>query len=184
MINKIRQQHPQYDDMSDGELMDAIYQKHYADMPRDQFNQACGMPDHENLDTCAVRGQDSLELQDLDPTIKPAVKMTFSEFQGPQEGKIAVILPDGTTYVVAPEAVNPIDAISAILSGEDSELLGYPAKGNEHAAVTKQGDVVTDIPEMRQHAEAGNVAWAANGTGDDLMNRAANVARTIQQNNL
>lgn len=42
-IQKIRQQYPMYDDMSDEQLADALYQKHYSDMPRDTFNEKIGL---------------------------------------------------------------------------------------------------------------------------------------------
>src|SRR5579864_1001954 len=42
-IADIRAQYPQYNDMSDQQLGDALHQKFYADMPRDQFNQKIGL---------------------------------------------------------------------------------------------------------------------------------------------
>lgn len=42
-IQEIRQKYPQYSDMSDQQLADALHQKFYADMPRDQFNQKIGL---------------------------------------------------------------------------------------------------------------------------------------------
>lgn len=42
-IADIRSQYPQYQDMSDQELADALYKKHYSDMPRDKFDAAVGM---------------------------------------------------------------------------------------------------------------------------------------------
>lgn len=41
-ISDIRQQYPQYNDMSDQQLADAMYKAHYSDMPRDQFNAKIG----------------------------------------------------------------------------------------------------------------------------------------------
>lgn len=41
-LAEIRQKYPQYNDMSDAALADAIYGKFYADMPRDQFNAKIG----------------------------------------------------------------------------------------------------------------------------------------------
>lgn len=41
-ISEIRQQYPQYQDMSDDQLADALHRKFYADMPRDQFNAKIG----------------------------------------------------------------------------------------------------------------------------------------------
>lgn len=42
-ISEIRKQYPQYEDMSDRELSDALYRKHYSDMPRGEFNAKIGL---------------------------------------------------------------------------------------------------------------------------------------------
>jgi hypothetical protein len=42
-ISEIRQQYPQYEDMSDEQLADALHSKFYSDMPREQFNQRVGL---------------------------------------------------------------------------------------------------------------------------------------------
>ena len=39
-IADIRQQYPQYNDMSDADLADALHQKFYSDMPKQQFSSA------------------------------------------------------------------------------------------------------------------------------------------------
>jgi len=44
-ISEIRQKYPQYRDMSDADLADALHRKFYSDMPRDQFNTAIGYAD-------------------------------------------------------------------------------------------------------------------------------------------
>jgi hypothetical protein len=43
-IAEIRQQYPQYDDLSDQALADAIYAKSYSDMPRADFDAKIGLP--------------------------------------------------------------------------------------------------------------------------------------------
>jgi hypothetical protein len=42
-IAEIRQQYPQYSDMSDTQLADALHSKFYADMPREQFDAKVGL---------------------------------------------------------------------------------------------------------------------------------------------
>ncbi len=42
-LSEIRQSYPQYSDMSDDVLADALYNKFYSDMPRDDFNKRLGM---------------------------------------------------------------------------------------------------------------------------------------------
>ena len=42
-IAEIRQKYPQYEDLSDQQLADALYTKSYADMPRAEFDQKIGL---------------------------------------------------------------------------------------------------------------------------------------------
>jgi hypothetical protein len=42
-ISEIRQKYPQYHDMSDGQLADALHAKYYSDIPKDQFYQKVGI---------------------------------------------------------------------------------------------------------------------------------------------
>ncbi len=42
-LDEIRKKYPQYQDMPDAELADAIHKKFYADMPREQFNAKVGI---------------------------------------------------------------------------------------------------------------------------------------------
>ncbi len=42
-LRSFRQQNPEYDDMSDRELADALHQRFYSDMPRSQFNRQLGL---------------------------------------------------------------------------------------------------------------------------------------------
>ena len=58
-LPEIRQKFPQYDDMSDKDLADAIYGKFYADMPRDDFNAKIGfqpVSDAEDIARSAATG--------------------------------------------------------------------------------------------------------------------------------
>lgn len=42
-LAEIRQQYPQYSDLSDSQLADSLYKTHYSDMPRDQFDAKLGI---------------------------------------------------------------------------------------------------------------------------------------------
>lgn len=42
-LSDIRQQYPQYQDMSDDQLADALHRKFYSDMPREEFNAKVGI---------------------------------------------------------------------------------------------------------------------------------------------
>lgn len=149
-------------------------------------------PTHDDLAGAAVTGADSLALQAKDPAVKPAVKMTLPELvklamERKVEGKTLLVLGDGTSYVMDPQAGNIAEIANMILSGKESAALGYPDRTGLSpgetidTAVTKQGEVVTDLGDMRQHAEAGNVAWAAEGRPDDALQHAEKVAAAIRR---
>lgn len=42
-LKDIRKQYPQYDDLSDQQLADALHKRFYSDMPREQFNERIGL---------------------------------------------------------------------------------------------------------------------------------------------
>jgi len=42
-LAEIRAQYPEYNDLTDQQLADGIYKKHYSDMPRDQFDAKIGL---------------------------------------------------------------------------------------------------------------------------------------------
>lgn len=52
-IEDIRKQYPQYGDMSDKQLADALYAKHYSDIPRDQFDSKIGLSANNQPDLSA-----------------------------------------------------------------------------------------------------------------------------------
>ena len=49
-IAEIRQQYPQYDDLSDDQLADAMHRKFYSDMPREEFDQRVGLESKQSRD--------------------------------------------------------------------------------------------------------------------------------------
>ncbi len=63
-LAEIRQQYPQYSDLSDEQLADGLYKKHYSDMPRSEFNQKIGLAqitadgsvNTENVASAAING--------------------------------------------------------------------------------------------------------------------------------
>jgi hypothetical protein len=42
-LSEVRQQYPQYGDMSDEDLAGALHKKSYSDMPREDFNSKIGL---------------------------------------------------------------------------------------------------------------------------------------------
>jgi len=141
-------------------------------------------PNHDDLEGAAVTGEDSLDLQDMDSSIKPAVKMTLDELKR-HESRIQhrlVVIWKGVAYVIDPDNTDPEDVIEGIMNGNDSKMLGYPERGNHHVAVTRQGEVVEDLNMMKKHAESGNCIWACCGNQDEARSKAEAVAAVVKKN--
>jgi len=186
MIEKAREAFPMYDDVADDELMRLIHAKYYSDIPLEEFMLNTTRPNHESLDDAAVSGADSLDLQEMDSAIKPTVKMSLEQYLKEQKrrelGNKVSVLWNGVAYVIDPQAVDPVEAMQAIMAGEDSAILGYPQKGGSDAVVTRQGEVITDIPTMKSHAMTKNLLWGASGNYDELIGKAQQVAEVIKRN--
>ncbi|MDD2898999.1 MAG: hypothetical protein PHI31_09830 [Desulfuromonadaceae bacterium] len=162
---------------------------------------AAERPTHENLSE-GIPASASAELQAIAPEVKPVVKGTKAEIldlkrQGAADGKI--VHTDGdTAYILDPKALQGIYSASIpeslrkakldLRQGGDAEsvLLGYPKRAELvpaetiDAAVTKQGEVVTDLPTMKAEKEAGNIAWAAEGKPEEVIAKAEGVAGAIK----
>lgn len=158
-----------------------------ADMKAALSKKFPARPTHDDLSGAAVTGADSLDLQEIDPKVKPAVKMTLPELvklamERNLEGKTVLILGDGTSYVMDPQGGDLCKMACGILRGDDSEALGYPSDREGETidiSVTKQGEIVTDLQRMKAESEAGNVAWAAEGKPEEVTAKAAEVSKSI-----
>ena len=196
-IKEFRQQYPQYDDMSDSDLTAALHARHYSDIPKAEFDkQFIGKLDHDNLETAAVTAADSLELQKADPEVKPVIVGTNQEILNLKRAgkigrdKILFLAVPGKAYVIDPKAVQGVYGASLagslkmakmdILKGNDAHLLGYPEKGPNDIAVTKQGDILTELPKITDAAKSGNVAFAAQSDGKDGIDKALDVSTAIK----
>lgn len=56
-IQEVRKKYPQYSDMSDEQLADALHAKYYSDMPKDEFNQKIGMGSQQDNSQAAQQPQ-------------------------------------------------------------------------------------------------------------------------------
>ena len=186
--------------------LDAIYKEHYSDMPRKEFDDAVmrkhGKVNHEDLEgPGVVTASASHALQERAPELKPVVKGTAAEVLAMEKsgeidkGKVIFMLPlpADVAYIIDPDAVHALyggtvqkavtQARQDLMAGGDKEsiLLGYPNRqGVENpvtAAVTGDGQVVTDLPEMKKHADAGNIIYAAEGKPEDVAQYAEKVAK-------
>ncbi len=88
-LAEFRQKYPEYNDMSDEQLADGLYRKHYSDMPRDEFNQKIGFTPADNarnsvfgkIDTAMRGAADTLSFG-LDNNIAAAGDALFNPIFG------------------------------------------------------------------------------------------------------
>jgi hypothetical protein len=133
-LAEIRQQYPQYEDMSDQQLSDALYQKFYSDMPREQFDQRMGVTAQPaapvsplgtpNAPTINVGGRQIpvAEYQAMPDAERQALRDQITETGGPQVGTDSSLLDtfvQGTTFGWGDEARGVVQGGIAALQGAD-----------------------------------------------------------------
>lgn len=177
--------------MSDQDLIAAIQRK----LPQMKV-------DHESLSgPSVVSASTSHELQNKAPEMKPVVKGTKAEVLrmkingeiGPQK----VVFTDGkdAAYIIDANAVHAIyggtiaqavtQAKKDLKNGGNMEslLLGYPDRDGidpesmQDVAVDRDGNVITDLGDMKNAAESQNVIWAAQGKPEDVTAQAEKVSK-------
>lgn len=152
-LAEIRQQYPQYSDMSDGALADALYGKFYSDMPRDQFNQKVGLNTTKQpalLD--AVTDIPNEIANEAKAGINSISALKDRGQQGPVEG----LMTTGRAILGVPQiAMSPI-------VGTARSLIGHPMAYLEH----KAGELINpevaakDDPQKMYETAKGDVDLA------------------------
>lgn len=150
---------------------------------------------HDDLGTARVTPDKSLEVPS---EVKPVVIGTpeqISEIEVP-EGK-EVYQVGQKSYIMDVEAVhNQIGedtpnkslrkAKRMLQAGDDSQLLGKPSREGvpqeelETAAVTREGEVLTEPDQIKQETEAGNVIEAAEGRKEDVKKQAQIIGQAVK----
>lgn len=169
-IAEIRQQYPQYGDMTDDAVAGALHQKYYSDMPRGEFNKKIGLGPDAMTDTvlAATGGIDPASAQDLSKYAADTVKNI---------PKSAVNMATDIAHVVA----HPIDTVEGIgnigkgvlqkfgvVGGDDSEkyadAVGQFFKDRygsaENIAKTLKEDPVGAIADVSAILSGGGTAAA------------------------
>lgn len=79
-IQEVRQKFPQYNDMNDQQLADALYTKYYSDLPRDQFNASIGLSGPVNPTDQAV--EESRLMPRVQGAIEQGASLGFADEVG------------------------------------------------------------------------------------------------------
>ena len=121
-IADIRQQYPQYNDMSDQQLADALYQKHYSDMPREQYDAKIGMakqPETASGNHARI-GPETVTLGDRTGIDQPKAQDRGSFDAATQS--VAAGLFGGFDDEIMAGAISPIEATKNWVQGKGFDL--------------------------------------------------------------
>lgn len=143
----IRRQYPQYNDMSDAQLADALYAKHYSDMPRDQFDAKVGFaPSPAPAATPNV--------MPVGPNGVPRIMITpdAPKPEGPSAAHSLQVGAQGVGRAAADLAGAPFDITNTLLNG----LIAIPNVGINAANMVTNGG----IPKIPYVGRPGGVGGA------------------------
>jgi len=174
-IASIRQQYPQYGDMTDADLAKALHQKYYSDMPEDQFNQKIGFKPDSTLKTV---GKEILGAGEAALTVASGVAQQ------------AVGTPKDVARL-AEKATEPLSRMTPELKAKAAELeskpdltsklqdlLKYEPKTPEGKKILKQlGGLLSPVAEVggaiRQQVEKLPAGKEIANVGSDIINLSA-----------
>lgn len=124
-IAEVRQQYPQYSDMSDADLAGALHKKYYSDLPRAQFDQKIGLaaPKTRPSITDAVTDIPNEIGNALNEGVANLTSVAGRSQQGPIEG----LLNTGKAVLSVPQM------LLSPLTGAARSLVGHPLAQAETA---------------------------------------------------
>jgi hypothetical protein len=77
----VRSQYPQYNDMSDGQLADALYRKFYSDMDRTTFDQKVGLKAAPVVETPRGEERGGLALRSFEGGMAAGAQQTTPDME-------------------------------------------------------------------------------------------------------
>lgn len=177
-LQEFRAKYPQYDDMSDQDLSDALYQKHYSDMPRAEFDSALGIQGTNDRPTGFLRTADDFMRGTADTASGGTADeiaaganslLTGADYETELARQRAIDAQGGTARTVG-------QFVGGVLGGANLAKYGMSATAN----TVKAGKGF--LPALRSStAEGATLASGYEfGSGEDgFKNRALNAAKAI-----
>ncbi|MBY5821488.1 hypothetical protein [Rhizobium leguminosarum] len=198
-IAEIRQKYPQYQDMPDAALADALHKKYYSDMPKADFDTKVGIssaptisapepaaaeaPDTWNRSTILPVAKNT-ETGEIAPALPKVITKIPDVLEGIYEGaKSAVTLP-ARTYRGEVNMTGPDGRPSQELIGEalNFSLFGTPAsRGGPLFAKGATAAAPKPLPPAPVLKPGQDAALAASRLGVDLPRAAASDLTAVQQ---
>jgi len=188
-IADIRQQYPQYNDMSDADLAGALHSKFYSDMPKDEFHAKIGLKAQPATEPEKPRAWSDVPLEAL-KNIPSSAYDAAAGMVGQAAGVIKTTAPYVAKYGPSAPAMMAVDAGKAIYNDPDM-LKRIPAGlwkglvdryGSEEALkrtiATDPAGFALDVSMLASGGEAA-LSRITRGVGD--IGRAADVSRPFHE---
>ena len=194
-IAEIRQQYPQYQDMSDADLAGALHKKFYSDMPVAEFNAKIGLAGQESQQSQDLRADLSNLTQSAAPenwqkaTLLPFEKNTVTgETRAAVPGLLQGLADSGVQAVTLPgramrgevQLTDPNGNVSQEAIAEGLNFAGWASPASPASRLTAPArQAVT--PQPRALTEGQQAALAAERLGVDLPRAVASDRIPVQQ---
>jgi hypothetical protein len=137
-IAEIRQQYPQYNDMSDRQLADSLHSKHYADIPKEQFYQKVGVSFGEASGPAAAFAQNLNPIpfnRKLTSAIGAGVAKATGAVTGEDFGSFGDLYNQAEANALATDEANPGASLAGTATGILATLpLGLTNAGQKISA--------------------------------------------------
>lgn len=177
-IAEIRQQYPQYQDMSDADLAGALHKKFYSDMPAEEFNAKVGLAAPQPQ---APTGEWERA------TVLPFAKNTATGEVSPAvPGLLTGLVESGAQAVTAPYRaytgdLQVADAAGNITPEAIGEGLNFAGWATPASAASRLSKAPKPTPAPKPLSEGQNAALAAERLGVDLPRAVASDRAAVQQ---
>ena len=168
-LAEIRQQYPQYSDMSDVALADALYGKFYSDMPRQDFDAKIGLPlQTELIGTTPASGDHPARVvigTNPQPDISTATAIGRGAAQGLTLGGY-----DELRGLAEAGGVKPDEpaSLGALIRGSFNLLTGSGDEGYKAGSERSRAEFKTAEEQHPAATMGGEIGGALGGIGDAI----------------
>jgi hypothetical protein len=160
-LASFRSQHPQYNDMSDAALADALHAKFYSDIPKAQYLQSLGLAPAETSAAAPAAPARAPGIRERYPITASGVEMAAGAAGGIAGAKGGAVL--GAAAGAAGGPLAPVTVpLGMLVGGILGGGLGYGASREAAQVIDRmQGTAARETPAEMARRAGGNVATGA-----------------------
>ena len=191
-IEEVRQKYPQYNDLSDDQLLQGLHQKYYSDMPVEQFManfqqqapESYGEPIQNEQGQYQIGGPVQLDIGKdiIAPVVEPAIALATggaAETAGTILGGLEAYPPQGTKFKTGNLSGNASPLKGSEMRDRVSGMFTYqPRTEGAQQVMQGYGEALQPVGEMISKGRLGEEALAA-GLPDWLAQNAEAIPESI-----